>query len=99
MACKLVCESLLLLFLLFCISFGIGQETDNTDDDSNESLNQVVVLLFLIVGLGIGIIVNQCLSIFGEYVPYTCLVFLLGMALSQAYKEDGEFFVCELNKV
>jgi len=80
-------EAILLLFLSAFTVIAFCQDASN-DDGSNE-LNEVVVLLFLIVGLGIGIIVNQFLSIFGEYIPYTCLVFLLGLALSQAYKEDG----------
>lgn len=88
-------ELYLVALILFALAVTVlSQENEkNDDDDSGESLNEVVVLLFLIVGLGIGIIVNQFLSIFGEYVPYTCLVFLLGMALSQAYKEDGKVFL------
>ena len=39
---------------------------DTTDDDNVESLGPTVVLLFMFIGLGIGVILMQILSVMGE---------------------------------
>jgi hypothetical protein len=44
------------------------------DSDSGD----IPVLVFMFIGLAVGIIMMQLLSFFGESIPYTCLLFLLG---------------------
>jgi hypothetical protein len=60
----------------------------NLAEDNGES---TVILLFMFFGLALGILAMQILSVVGEAIPYTCLVFLLGVLFSLAYsKNDGK---------
>eukprot|EP01040_Poterioochromonas_malhamensis_P013678 gene13678-15075_t len=84
-------DSLLVLLLLFCVFVPLLADgtDDNPDDDSG--IDAVVILLFMFFGLGVGVVVTQVLSIFGEAIPYTVLVFLLGLLFSTAADSVGSF--------
>lgn len=58
--------------------------------EASGEINPVVTILFTFFGLGVGIIVTQFLSIFGEAIPYTVVVFLLGLLLSTATDSNGK---------
>lgn len=61
--------------------------------DEEEGLESTVVLLFMFFGLAVGIIAMQVLSFFGEAIPYTCLVFLLGAIFSVGNNtHDGKYY-------
>ena len=71
--------------------------TDMTDDgvQTDAPDGQVVVLLFLFVGLGLGVIVQQIMtrtqSKLLAAIPYTVLLFLIGLAMagySKSYATD-----------
>jgi hypothetical protein len=64
---------------------------DDYSDDYSKSINSVNILLFMFFGLALGVVVSQLLSIFGEAIPYTVLVFLLGMLFSTAADSPGSF--------
>jgi uncharacterized membrane protein YbjE (DUF340 family) len=64
---------------------------DDYSDDYSKSINTVNILLFMFFGLALGVVVSQLLSIFGEAIPYTVLVFLLGMLFSTAADSPGSF--------
>jgi NhaP-type Na+/H+ or K+/H+ antiporter len=78
---------LVIALLLFCVGSVQAEEAD----DSPESIDVVTILLFMFFGLGCGVIVSQFLSIFGEAVPYTVLVFLMGLLFSTAADTPGTF--------
>lgn len=60
--------------------------------DEEDGLEQTVVLLFMFFGLGVGILAMQLLSFFGDAIPYTCLVFLIGVLFSLGNtKSNGKF--------
>jgi len=65
---------------------------DNTDDsvDTSNSDTQVVILLFLFLGLALGVIIQQLMtrttSAIVNAVPYTVVMFLIGMGLA-AYSQ------------
>jgi hypothetical protein len=84
-ASKLI--SCLLLVLLSCLLFHARAEEDSKDEDPT------VVILFMFFGLGLGIVVMQLLSIFGEAIPYTCVVFILGIIFSSANKHTGNLLL------
>ena len=54
----------------------------NLRSDENEDLSHVLVLLFMFFGLSLGILVMQTLSHVGEAIPYTVLVFLMGIVFA-----------------
>lgn len=88
---------LLLSVALILPHFGaFGQDVTNDDndagDDDEESMKSVVVLLFMFFGLAVGIMVTQFLSIVGEAVPYTCVVFLLGVLFAVASNSGGMIY-------
>lgn len=85
-------DSLLVLLLLFCVFVPLLADgtDDNPDDDSG--IDAVVILLFMFFGLGVGVVVTQVLSIFGEAIPYTVLVFLLGLLFSTAADSVGKYY-------
>ncbi|RYY84565.1 hypothetical protein EON63_09010 [archaeon] len=58
------------------------------DDDV---LGPTNVILFLFFGLGCGIVVTQLLSYYGEILPYTVIMFLLGVFFSIADTNQGTF--------
>lgn len=61
-------------------------------EDEEEGLQGTVVLLFMFFGLAIGILAMQGLSLVGDAIPYTCIVFLLGVIFSLGNnKRDGKF--------
>jgi hypothetical protein len=62
----------------------------NDENDSGDEIDPVIILLFMFFGLGVGVLLSQVLSIFGEAVPYTVLVFLLGMLFSTAADSNGK---------
>lgn len=74
----------LLILLIFCSSNLVSGHSDD-DQESDSS----VVILFLFIGLGLGILVMQTMSYFGELVPYTVVLFLLGVIFSTINNEDA----------
>jgi hypothetical protein len=82
-------------FSAIIFTFSYANEENNNEDE----VDPVIVLLFMFFGLGVGVLLSQVLSIFGEAVPYTVLVFLLGMLFSTAADSNGMcclLFVSEL---
>ncbi len=73
-----------------CVSSQDITDDDTQGDDDEESMKSVVVLLFMFFGLSLGIMVTQILSIVGEAIPYTCVVFLLGVLFAVASNSGGE---------
>ena len=81
-----------LLILGFLLSLLIKcYATSDDDNDDGASLESVTILLFMFFGLGVGVIVSQILSFVGEAVPYTVLVFLLGLLFSTLADTEGTF--------
>jgi hypothetical protein len=73
----------------------VGQVVDDdggSGDDDEDSMKSVVVLLFMFFGLSIGILATQFLSIVGEAIPYTCVVFLLGVLFALASNSGGKSY-------
>lgn len=67
----------------------------NLSSDENEGLSHVLVLLFMFFGLSLGIFVMQTLSHVGEAIPYTVLVFLMGIVFAAiSDKSEGELLIC-----
>ena len=52
-------------------------------------MNPAVVLLFMFLGLIAGIVVLQLMSKFGERIPYTVVIFLLGLCLAATAVSSG----------
>lgn len=54
----------------------------------------IVVILFMFFGIGLGIIFMQVLNWLKDPIPYTCSVFLGGIFLSLATKnQDGKLYL------
>ena len=71
--------TMMVLFLVMCVK--AVEATDPTDP--------VLVILFMFCGLGVGIFIMQLLSMIGDPVPYTCVVFLSGILFSVANKDNA----------
>lgn len=67
--------------LLFCIFF-CNAHSSGDDDSENDELEATNVILFLFFGLGLGILVTQVLSHLEDTVPYTVVIFVLGVIFS-----------------
>jgi hypothetical protein len=80
------------IFFLFCCLWTsiLASSDDSEDDDSLEATN---VILFLFFGLGLGVLVYQMLSLWGEAIPYTVIIFILGALFALADSEHGEYFI------
>lgn len=59
-------------------SFDNVRRLDENNTEVDE-LSNVLVLLFMFVGLSLGVLIMQTLSHVGEAIPYTVLVFLTGI--------------------
>lgn len=70
-----------LLALLSLLLIGTKQVLAE-DDEHNESAESTVFILFLFFGLLVGILIFQFLSNYGEIIPYTCVVFILGIIIA-----------------
>eukprot|EP01033_Poteriospumella_lacustris_P004262 gene4262-3041_t len=90
-------KPILLLASLGAIIFALHPSSQDfvsrrLGEDEEEGLEATVVLLFMFFGLAIGILAMQGLSLVGEPIPYTCLVFLLGVIFSLGNNNhDGTF--------
>lgn len=73
----------------FYNSFG---NNEDEDDDEEEGLQKTIVLLFMFFGLSLGILVMQGLSYVGEVIPYTVIIFILGMVFALCDDRNGKFF-------
>ena len=73
--------SKLFLALISLLLLGVVRASDDNEP--------VTVVLFMFFGLGVGVLVTQLLSVFGEAIPYTVLVFLLGLLFSLASDSTG----------
>lgn len=62
---------------------GAGKDDDDGGDKETEP---VVVILFCFFGLMLGTFISQVLSIYGEAIPYTVVVFLLGALFALSSK-------------
>lgn len=82
MSKMLTSNGLYAIFITFLtILITIRAENDQFDDNTANVSNQdspAIVILFMFFGLSLGILVMQILSKFGEPVPYTVVIFLLG---------------------
>lgn len=68
-----------------------GRRLDENNDEE-EGLQTTIVLLFMFFGLAVGIMAMQLLSFFGEAIPYTCAVFLIGVFFSLGnIHSDGNY--------
>lgn len=61
---------------------------DDKDDDGDD-LSSTTVILFMFLGLSTGIVITQVLSHYGEDIPYTCVVFFVGVLSSLIDKDSG----------
>lgn len=84
---------LLLLFFFQCyyrITADTGGDDDDRGDDNNgpndKETEPVVVIIFCFFGLLLGTVISQLLSIYGEMVPYTVVVFLVGLLFAMSSK-------------
>ena len=65
----------------------ISGTSDNDDGDREaKETEPVVVILFCFFGLMLGTFISQVLSIYGEVIPYTVVVFLLGALFALSSK-------------
>lgn len=62
----------------------------DAEENEEDSLASTNIILFLFFGLGVGILAMQCLSILGEKLPYTVVIFILGAILSTADHTNGK---------
>ena len=78
----LVCVSLVLLSGYSAVM------ADSFDDDDNpeREINPTAVILFMFFGLCLGILTLQVISRLGEAVPYTVVIFLIGVLTSFLFK-------------
>eukprot|EP00600_Ochromonadales_sp_CCMP1393_P001641 CAMPEP_0174982048 /NCGR_PEP_ID=MMETSP0004_2-20121128/16250_1 /TAXON_ID=420556 /ORGANISM="Ochromonas sp., Strain CCMP1393" /LENGTH=1017 /DNA_ID=CAMNT_0016233903 /DNA_START=17 /DNA_END=3070 /DNA_ORIENTATION=- len=76
----MLASTMLFLFMSTCLAE--HEEEENGVDPS-------VVILFMFFGLGIGVLIMQGLSLVGDPIPYTCVVFLLGILFSVCNKNNG----------
>lgn len=67
-----------------------GLEDEEEDDEDEEGLQKTIVLLFMFFGLSLGILVMQALSYVGEVVPYTVIIFILGMIFALCDDRSGK---------
>ncbi len=73
-------------------AFQLGEiKSTEGDDDNEETDTSTIVLLFMFFGLATGIILMQLFSKFGEAIPYTCAVFIMGLIFSAAASQHGTF--------
>lgn len=88
-----------LTWLLFCSVLTSNLIKYSNAEQDDDGLEQTNVLLYIFFGLAMGILTMQFLSFFGEVIPYTVLVFLLGMLFSLAEGDNGNrsklFMYCE----
>lgn len=75
--------SKLFLALISLLLLGVARASDDNEP--------VTVVLFMFFGLGVGVLVTQLLSVFGEAIPYTVLVLLLGLLFSLASDSTDTF--------
>lgn len=61
----------------------------NGKEEEKEDLSHVLVLLFMFFGLSLGILLMQLLSHVGEAIPYTVLVFLMGVMFDAISHRSG----------
>lgn len=80
--------SRVLCFLVLCLSVLLTIVSAETKKE--DGIEPTVVILFMFFGLGLGIIVMQVLSVFGEAVPYTVIVFVLGVIFSLCADKNGK---------
>jgi NhaP-type Na+/H+ or K+/H+ antiporter len=80
------CYSIFVFLSLIC-----GFCLATTDDDSGQSIEVVTVLLFMFFGLALGVLLTQAVSNYGEVIPYTVLIFLIGMLFSTGASSSGPF--------
>jgi len=77
--------NMLRLFPSFRRSLSAGDGTDDSVDTSSSD-TQVVILLFLFLGLAVGVIMQQLMtrttSAIVNAVPYTVVMFLIGLGLA-----------------
>ena len=82
------------LFLLVALSLSLANFTfAETDDIHDETEKEPEVLLFLFFGLVVGVIVYQIISIYEEIIPYTVIVFIIGVIIGaiQSSSSVGTF--------
>lgn len=63
--------------------------TPAVEASDDATSNPVVVILFMFFGLGMGILIMQGLSVLGDPIPYTCVVFAVGIIFSLCTKSNG----------
>lgn len=83
-----------LCFLVTVLLLWPAARADGSDDSDDDSLEATNVLLFLFFGLGMGVLVMQLLSFWGEPVPYTVVVFFMGAIFSLANSSYGKCPPC-----
>jgi hypothetical protein len=75
------------MFCIFLFTSAFGQLQDGAIEGA--SVKPEDVILFMFFGLGLGILVTQILSLFGERIPYACIIFILGIIFSTINKTQG----------
>jgi NhaP-type Na+/H+ or K+/H+ antiporter len=70
------------IIVILYLFFPIKLTSASSDDNSASADDPVCVILFMFFGLCSGIIIMQLLSRFGEAIPYTVVIFILGVVSS-----------------
>jgi len=78
--------SLLCILALFLVM------TPSVEASDDATSNPVVVILFMFFGLGMGIFIMQGLSALGDPIPYTCVIFAVGIIFSLCTKGNGGIY-------
>lgn len=75
--------------LVFCSNHAFAE----TDDLHDEQEDEPEVLLLLVFGVFVGLLVYQLISIYEEVIPYTVIVFILGVIIGaiQSVYSEGTF--------
>jgi len=63
------------------------------NDDGVDHADPVVTILFIVFGLGVGILIQQMLSKLGDPVPYTVVVFIAGLIFSSWNRDNAGLYV------
>ena len=77
----------IIIIILFCNFSPYVLATDDDYEEKEDTSSDILFFMFL--GLACGVGISQIISHYGEAIPYTVLVFLVGMLFSTAVNQSG----------
>ncbi len=80
------------------LSLFVGSVRGGDEDGGDDKDDPAIVLIFMFLGLGLGILVMQVSSAFGDPIPYTVIVFFIGLLFSLADKQNAGIFSSPTNR-